>query len=147
MPKHKRNEMKSKRHRKYRPGATRMRADDKATMRTTARANIVAERKATAKRERLKNMASESAIAIQQKARDIAAASTRASAKIMAETKRRAELASLVPPTVRRTKKKAKTTSTANINAALREQAAKELAAEERLEKRKAIGKEAKEQF
>jgi len=147
MPKHKRDEKKTKRRRVYRPGATRMRVNDKAQMRVVADTDIATERKATAKQERLNKTARESAVAIEQKARDIAAASARASAKIVAETKRRAELASLVPPTVRRTKKKEKVTTNANINAALREQEAKELAAEERLEKRKAIGKEAKERF
>jgi hypothetical protein len=148
MPKHKKNEMKSKRHRVYRPGASRMRPDDKVTARINS--NVVKERRETARRERLNKMAKDSAIAIQQKARDIAAATARASARIAAEASRRAELASLVPPTasarVTRKKKTVKL-SPSSLELALLEQEAKEKAAAERLEQRKAKAKEVKELF
>jgi hypothetical protein len=81
-----------------------MRANDKVTMRINSEAEKV--RRETARKERLNKMARDSAIAIQQKAKDIAAASARASATLAAEGERRAQLASLVPPSGRRTKKK-----------------------------------------
>ncbi len=125
-----------------------MRPDDKVTARINS--NVVKERRETARRERLNKMAKDSAIAIQQKARDIAAATARASARIAAEASRRAELASLVPPTasarVTRKKKTVKL-SPSSLELALLEQEAKEKAAAERLEQRKAKAKEVKELF
>jgi len=149
MPRHKRNEMKSKRHRKFRPGATRMRPNDKAAARINS--NVVKERRETTRQDRLNKMARDSAIAIQQKARDVAEATARASARIAAEASRRAELASLVPPSasVRVTKKKktVKHNGPSSLELALLEQEAKEKAAAERLEQRKAKAKEVKELF
>ena len=149
MPRHKRNEMKSKRHRKFRPGATRMRPNDKAAARINS--NVVKERRETTRQDRLNKMARDSAIAIQQKARDVAEATARASARIAAEASRRAELASLVPPSasVRVTKKKktVKHNGPSSLELALLEQEAKEKAAAERLEQRKAKAKVVKELF
>ena len=139
--------MKSKRHRVYRPGATRMRADDKAAMRINS--NVVTERRETARRERLNKMVKESAAATLQKARDIAAASARASARIAAEGERRAQLASLVPPSARVTRKKktVKPEGPDSLELALLEQEKKEVAAAERLEQRQLKAKEVKELF
>ena len=140
--------MKSKKHRVYRPGASRMRPNDKVTARIDS--NVEKERRETARKKRLNEMARDSAFAIQQKARDIAEAEARASARIAAEASRRAELASFVPPTasVRVTKKK-KTVklSPSSLELALLEQEEKEKAAAERLEQRKAKAKEIKELF
>ena len=142
--------MKSKKHRVYRPGASRMRPNDKAAARINS--NVVAERRETARKKRLNEMARDSAFAIQQKARDIAEASARASARLAAEASRRAQLASLVPPiasaSARITKKK-KTVklSPDSLELALLEQEEKEAAAAERLEKRKDKAKEVKELF
>ena len=140
--------MKSKRHRVYRPGATRMRPDDKATARINS--EVVKERRETARKERLNEMARDSAFAIQQKARDIAAAEARASARIAAERERRAELASLVPPsaTTRTTRKKSvKPSGPDSLELALLEQEEKEKEAAIRLEKRQHKAKEVKELF
>jgi len=149
MPMHKRNEMKSKRHRKFRPGASRMRPNDKVTMRIDS--NVEKERRETARKKRLNEMARDSAFAIQQKAKDIAAAEARASARIAAEASRRAELASLVPPSasarVTKKKKTVKPNGPDSLELALLEQEAKEKEAAERLEKRKDKAKEAKELF
>jgi len=141
--------MKSKKHRKFRPGASRMRPNDKVTARIDS--NVVAERRETARKKRLNEMARDSAFAIQQKARDIAEATARASARLAAEGERRAQLASLVPPsaTARTTKKKktAKPNGPDSLELALLEQETKEAAAAERLEQRKAKAKEVKELF
>ena len=127
-----------------------MRPDDKATARINS--EVVKERRETARKERLNKMAKDSAIAIQQKARDIAAAEARASARIAAEGERRALLASLVPPsataTTRTTRKKTvKPSGPDSLELALLEQEEKEAAAAERLEKRQHKAKEVKELF
>jgi len=150
MPKYKKNEMKSKKHRKFRPGASRMRPNDKVTARIDS--NVEKERRETARKKRLNEMARDSAFAIQQKARDIAEAEARASARLAAEASRRAELASFVPPTastsVRVTrKKKTVKLSPSSLELALLEQEEKEKAAAIRLEQRKAKAKEVKELF
>jgi hypothetical protein len=111
---------------------------------------VVKARRETARKERLNTMARESAVAIQQKTRDIAAASARASARLAAEGERKAQLASLIPPsaTVRTTRKKTvKPNGPNSLELALREQEEKEVAAAERLEQRKAKAKETKELF
>ena len=129
-----------------------MRPNDKVAARIDS--NVVKERRETARKKRLNEMARDSAFAIQQKARDIAEATARASARLAAEASRRAELASLVPPTasasasVRVTrKKKTVKLSPDSLELALLEQEAKEKAAAERLEQRKAKAKEVKELF
>ena len=142
--------MKSKKHRKFRPGASRMRPDDKAAARIDS--EIVAERRETARKKRLNEMARDSAFAIQQRAKDIAEASARASARLAAEGERRAQLASLVPPTastsVRVTRKKTVKPSGPNsLELALLEQEEKEKQAAIRLEKRQRKAKEVKELF
>lgn len=128
-----------------------MRPNDKAAARINS--NVVAERRETARKKRLNEMARDSAFAIQQKARDIAEASARASARLAAEASRRAQLASLVPPiasaSARVTKKKktVKPNGPNSLELALLEQEEKEAAAAERLEKRKDKAKEVKELF
>jgi TolB-like protein len=125
-----------------------MRANDKATMRIDS--EVVTARRETARKERLNKMARNSAFAIQQKAKDVAAAEARASARIAAEGERRAQLASLVPPSAsaRVTRKKTvKPNGPNSLELALLEQEEKEAAAAERLEKRKDKAKEVKELF
>jgi hypothetical protein len=93
-------------------------------------------------------MAKDSAIAIKQKAKDIAEATARASARIAAEGERRALLASLVPPTARVTRKKTvKPSGPDSLELALLEQEEKEAAAAIRLEQREAKAKARKELF
>jgi hypothetical protein len=111
----------------------------------TVNSNVAAERRATSRVKRLTTMTRDSAIAMQQKAKDIAEATARAEAQIAADSERYKRAASLIPP--KSTRKMARINNTTNIEAALLEEEVKEAEAAVRLEKRAQKAKAIKELF
>jgi hypothetical protein len=113
----------------------------------TADKEVAAEKRATRKKVRLNNTARASAYAIEQRKREEAEASLRASRLIALESARRKEAASYLPPLASRTTRKSRVSPNMDIEAALADEARKEEEREERLEQRKEKAKETKRLF
>lgn len=132
-----------------RPKARRIfKAEPKSYFGPTADQEVAAEKRKSRKTVRLNETARNSVYAIEQKKRDEAAASLRASRQIALNAARRKEAESFLPPLASRTTRKSKKLSpNMDIEAALAEEARKEEEREERIIKRKERAKETKHLF